>query len=228
MKTILRKFRRLLSLGGAVAALTAGATTPATPTATTPATPTAPTTTTASATPQAAAAARETTAPATVATPPATAPTPLKVLVNVPPSWDLFLDDRIGDAFTEQVRSILEEQGFHGPIEAMRFVEEPAKVPYLITVNLHEWRINRTGQVACTFGATLQTPRGTHDLGLYTNTTMRWLNGPGRWGLAASFEEAAAGAIRNLCDTIAWSELVPGLRLNNRPLALRLPQRPAA
>lgn len=205
MKAILRKLRRLLSLGGAVAALTAGATTHSTDT-----------------TPSAAA--PETTETAARAT----AHAPLKVLVNVPPTWDLFLDDRIGDAFTEQVRAILEDEGFRGPIEGLRFVEEPARVPYLLTVNLHDWRISRSGQVACTFAATLQTPHGTRDLGLYTHTTMRCLHGPGRWGLSASFEEAAVGAIRNLCDTLTRSELVPGLRPDPRPVALRLSRRPAA
>jgi hypothetical protein len=216
MKAILRKLRRLLSLGGAVAALTAGATTTSIQTTTASAS-------TPGSTP--AATARDS---ASETGTPAPAPVPLKVLVNVPPSWDLFLDDRIGEAFAEQMRAIFEQEGFRGPVEAMRFVEEPARVPYLLTVNLHEWRIHHAGRITCTFGATLQTPQGTQDLGLYTNTTMRWLNGPGRWGLAASFEEAAAGAISNLCDMIARTELVPGLRPDPRPLALRMPPRPAA
>lgn len=193
MKALLRKLRRLLGLGGAVAALTAAAA------------------------PTAGAGAPDT------ANPSAT----LKVQVNVPPSWDPLLDDDIAAAFTDQVREIFQRAGHRHPVEELRSVEDPAKAPYLLTVNLTEWRINRAGNIACTFGATLRTPQGERDLGLYTNTTMRWIGGLGRWGLARSFEEAAVGAIRNLCDTIARSELLPGANREARYTGLlREPEKP--
>lgn len=141
-------------------------------------------------------------------------PGTLKVTVNVPPSWNLLLDERISEAFTDQVRDAFYRAGFDRPVQEVRSVEDPAKAPYLLTVNLVEWRINRIGNIDCTFSATLKTPRGTRDLGLYTNTTMRWFGGIGRWGLARSFEDAAEGAIRDLCAAVAKSELLPGLRLD--------------
>lgn len=137
-------------------------------------------------------------------------PDALKVLVNVPPNWNMLLDDRVSEAFTDRVREVFYRAGFDRPVEEMRSVEDPAKVPYLLTIHLTEWRINRAGNIDCTFNASLQTPRGTRDLGLYTNTTMRWFGGIGRWGLARSFEEAAEGAIHDLCDAVAKSDLLPG------------------
>lgn len=139
-------------------------------------------------------------------------PGALKVQVNVPPSWNLLLDDRISDAFVDRVRESFQRSGFSRPVEEVRYVEDPAKVPYLLTINLTDWRITRIGNVDCTFTANLKTPEGTRQLGIYTNTTMRWLTGPGRFGLSRSFDEAAEGAIRNLCQDIAATELLPDLR----------------
>jgi hypothetical protein len=136
----------------------------------------------------------------------------LKVHVNVPPSWNLLLDDRISEAFVDRVRDVFYRSGFDRPVEQVRSVEDPGKQPYLLTINLAEWRINRVGNIDCTFTAELKTPRGTKNLGVYTNTSMRWLEGVGRWGLARSFGDAAEGAIGDLCEAVAKSELLPGLR----------------
>jgi hypothetical protein len=138
----------------------------------------------------------------------------LKVTVNIPPSWNMLLDDRISEAFVDRVREVFYRAGFDRPVEEVRSVEEPEKQPYLLTINLTDWRINRIGNIECTFTADLRTPQGSKNLGVYTNTTMRWLSGPGRWGLARSFEDAAEGAIRDLCTAVAKSELLPGLRRN--------------
>jgi len=139
-------------------------------------------------------------------------PGTLKVQVNVPPSWNLLLDDRVSEVFVEQVRDTFRQAGFEHPVEEVRYVEDPAKAPYLLMVNLTEWRINHVGNVDCTFSASLQTPRGTRQLGLYTSTIPRWFGGPGQFGLSQAFVEAADGAIRNLCDAVAKSELLPDFR----------------
>jgi len=139
-------------------------------------------------------------------------PGTLKVAVNVPPTWNILLDDRISEAFTDRVRDVFHNAGFDRPVEEVRYPEDSEKLPYLLTINLVEWRINRIGNIDCTFSASLRTPQGTRDLGLYTNTTMRWFGGIGRWGLARSFEEAAEGAIHDLCDKVVKSEMLPGFQ----------------
>jgi len=140
----------------------------------------------------------------------------------------MLLDDRISEAFVDRVREVFYRAGFDRPVEEIRLVEDAEKMPYLLTINLTDWRINRIGNIDCTFTANLRTPVGTKDLGVYTNTTMRWLSGPGRWGLAQSFEDAAEGAIRELCDAVMKSELLPNLRKDDHYSSLRENARPPA
>lgn len=139
-------------------------------------------------------------------------PGTLAVHVNVPPHWNVFLEDRIAEAFTDQVRDVFHNAGFDKPVKEVRYFEDVDRAPYLLTIHLDEWRINRVGMIDCTFTAELKTPETTKQLGVYTHTTMRWFGGPGRFGLARSFEEAADGAIRDLCNDVAKTELLPGLR----------------
>jgi hypothetical protein len=142
----------------------------------------------------------------------AAVPGTLAVHVNVPPEWNVFLEDRITEAFVDQVREAFHDSGFAKPVKEARSFEEVDQAPYLLTINLADWRIDRTGFIECTFTADLKTPAATKHLGVYTNTTMRWFGGPGRFGLARSFEEAADGAIRDLCDDVAKTELLPDFR----------------
>ncbi len=162
----------------------------------------------------------------------ATAPRPevpgtLKVQVNVPPTWNVLLDDRVAETFVDQVRDTFYRAGFDRPIESLSYVEDPAKVPYLLTVNLIDWRINRIGNIDCTFSASLQTPRGTRDLGLYNSTAMRWLGGLGRFGLSRAFVDAADGALHDLCDAVAKSELLPDFRKPELAASLRPSRSPS-
>ena len=139
-------------------------------------------------------------------------PGTLAVHVNVPPHWNVFLEDRITEAFTDQVREVFYREGFDKPVKEVRYFEDVDRAPYLLTINLNEWRINRVGMIDCTFTAELKTPAATKPLGVYTHTTMRWFGGPGRFGVARSFEEAADGAIRDLYNDVAKTELLPGVR----------------
>jgi hypothetical protein len=124
-------------------------------------------------------------------------PGTLKVLVNLPPTWGVFLEDDVSEAFVSHIRDVFQRSGFDRPVEEVRLIEDPSRHPYLLTINLTEWRISRIGNIECTFSADLKTPRGTKNFGLYTNTEMRW-GRSGRWGLARAFENAAEGAIHDL------------------------------
>ena len=143
---------------------------------------------------------------------PAPVPVALNVQVNVPPSWQAWLDEDVAEALIDRVRHVFRQRGFEGRIERVDAFDEPAGDVPLLTINLLEWRISHIGNIDCTLTANLQTPRGVRQLGIYTNTSMRWLTGPGRFGLARSFEQAAEGAIRQLADDVAESEMLPGLR----------------
>lgn len=137
-------------------------------------------------------------------------PLALKVQVNVPPTWNVLVDDRIAEDFVDGVGQILRRRGFTRPVEALSLVEAPGRAPYLLTIDLVEWRINRTGLIDCTLHADLQTPWGTRNLGLYHASSLR-LPGGGRWTLARDFDEAASDVLNQLCNDLAKSELIPDL-----------------
>jgi hypothetical protein len=140
-------------------------------------------------------------------------PGTLHVLVNVPPQWNMFWNDRVTMAFVDVARDVFHQQGFDRPVEEVSYFEDIEHAPYLLTVNLHEWRIDHLGNVECTFTADLRTPAGTRNLGVYTQTEMWGFRGPGRFGLVRSFEEAAENALRELGEDVARSEMLPGFRL---------------
>jgi len=80
------------------------------------------------------------------------------------------------------------------------------------TINLIEWRMGHVRNIECTFTATLQSGKATRNLGVFHDMVFRWMEMPGRLGLAESFGQAAEGAISQLYRDLAETELVPGLR----------------
>lgn len=135
----------------------------------------------------------------------------LKVHVITPPTWHILLEDRVSQNLVDQLREIFYRKDFAWPVEEVRYVENPAAVPHLLTLDVIEWRLNWIGNIDCTLRATLQTPRGERPLGVFSNTVPRWIGGFGRWGLSRAFEDAAEGALEDLCAEIARTELLPGL-----------------
>jgi hypothetical protein len=136
-------------------------------------------------------------------------PETVGVLVNLPPSTSLIYADRIADVFTDEIRDVFHRAGFDRPVENIRYVDQPEAQRNLLTVNLHEWRFDRLGNVECTFTAQLRTPRGTRDLGVYSGTSLGISRSPGWWGTIHGFDEAAQGAIADMIQAIAKSELLP-------------------
>jgi hypothetical protein len=138
-----------------------------------------------------------------------TTPDTVGVLVNLPPSASLIYADRIADVFTDEVRHVFHQAGFKRPVENIRYMDNPDATPNLLTVNLHEWRFDRLGNIECTFTAQLSTPRGTRNLGVYSGMSLNISRSPGWWGVIDAFDEAAQGAIVDMVRAIAKSELLP-------------------
>jgi hypothetical protein len=151
------------------------------------------------------------------ATPRVEVPGTLHVHVNLPLMTDVWVEDRVKMAFTDVTRDVFHRHGFDRPVEEARYasLNELEDIPFLLTVDLHRWRVDRIGNIECTFTASLQTPAGTRHLGVYTGTELRGFGGGGfgRWGFARSFEEAAEGALNDLVREVARTELLPQLRL---------------
>ena len=122
------------------------------------------------------------------------------------------LEDDITDAFVSYIIDVVRRQGYKGEIAEVRWFEEPSPGCCLLTINLTEWRMNHIGNIDCTFTANLQTDRATRHLGIFSGMAFRWMSGPGRFGLADAFGDAAEDAIRQLYFSLEKTELVPGLR----------------
>lgn len=146
-------------------------------------------------------------------------PGTLHVQVNLPPTTDVWLEDRVKLAFTDVAREVFHRHGYDRPVEEAWFAsrDELDAIPYLLTIDLHRWRVNHIGNIECTFAASLQTPAGTRRLGVYSDTELRGFGtsfGFGRWGIARSFEDVAEGAIEDLVRDVARTELLRELRLS--------------
>lgn len=139
-------------------------------------------------------------------------PDTLQVQVNVPPSWEPMFEDDITEAFVAYVAEVFRRQGYKGEIVEVERFDEPSPGCCLLTINLAEWRMNHTGNIDCTFTANLQTDDTTRHLGIFSGMAFRWMSGPGRFGLADAFGDAAEQAIRQLYTSLAKTELVPALR----------------
>jgi hypothetical protein len=161
-------------------------------------------------------------------TPPTAVPGTLKVQVNVPATWHWLADDRVAEPLVDQLRDTFYRAGFDRPIEQITYVEDPAKAPYLLTINLVDWRMNHAGSIDCTFSANLQTPRGTRDFGLFSDMAFNWIPGRGRYGLSQAFTQAADGALKQLCDAVAKSEMLPDFRKPELVSGLPEGHRPSA
>ena len=148
--------------------------------------------------------------PARAATPSVSDADTLKVQVIVPPTWNVLVTDKVSEALVDRVRDVFYQAGFTRPIYEVRSFEIPSQAPYLLTINMTEWRLNRAGNIDCAFTASLKTPHGTRELGRYTNTTMPWFGRRGRFGLSQGFADAALGALRNLYTDLAKTDLLPG------------------
>jgi hypothetical protein len=134
----------------------------------------------------------------------------LEVDVVVPPSWRPMFEDRVTDAFTSNVADVFQNRGFKGQIKQISSLDQPTSAAPRLTINLVEWRMNFTGNIDCTFSATLQVDRTVRHLGAFNGMSFRWMSGPGRFGAADAYNDAAADALRQLYDAVVKTGLVPG------------------
>jgi hypothetical protein len=143
---------------------------------------------------------------------PPSKPGTLQVQINIPPTWRPLLEDDVAEAFASYIFDEFRRQGYRGEIKEVRSYEEPSPGCWLLSINLTEWRMNHLGNIDCTFTANIQSERASRHLGIFSGMSFRFMSGPGRFGLADAFGDAAEDAIRQLYESLARTELVPGLR----------------
>ena len=148
----------------------------------------------------------------------------LQVQIDVPPTWDPFLEDDIGEAFASILAQRFRQMGYAGVIDYVQAPRAPNPDLPLLSLRLIEWRINRAGNGECTFAAALR-PASTAkeiNLGLVSNSEFTWIRERGRFGLARardianSLEDTAQGAMRELYTRVAETRSVPGLLKQRR------------
>lgn len=142
---------------------------------------------------------------------PVSGPDALQVQVVVPPSWRPLLEDRVADAFVSEIADEFDREGFVGRIGQLYPTDQPVPGTPLLSINLVEWRMDFSGNINCTFTATVQNNGMVRQLGVFSGMSLRWMSGPGRFGLSDSFDQAAQDAIQQLYTALAKSRLVPAV-----------------
>lgn len=136
-------------------------------------------------------------------------PVRLQIVVDVPPTMNILREEEVEDAFAYRVISALREQGLRGRIRYIEWGEQPDPTVPSLAIFLHEWRVDRVGSVDCTFNATLQTPNGKRNLGLFSGTSLMMWSRRDWFARSEGFESAARDALSNLAPRILQSGLMP-------------------
>lgn len=136
-------------------------------------------------------------------------PVRLQIVVEVPPTMNILREEEVEDAFAYRVITALREQGLRGRMRFIEWGDQPEPNVPVLAIFLHEWRVDRIGNVDCTFNATLQTPNGTRNLGLFSGTSLMMWSRRDWFARAEGFESAARDALGNLGPRILQSGLMP-------------------
>lgn len=98
------------------------------------------------------------------------APVTLKVQVNMPSSLNLLPGEPLPNFVAASISDALARQGLSLPVTELRSVEDLAKVPYLLKIDITDWQRTLDGDFTCTLNATLRTPQGERRIGVYSDT----------------------------------------------------------
>lgn len=146
---------------------------------------------------------------AAYATPRPDRPTRLQIVVNVPPSMNILREEEIQDAFGYRVITALREQGLRGRLRYIESGEQPDPAVPVLTVYLNEWRVDRIGNVDCTFSASLKSAHGERNLGFFSGTSLMMWSRRDWFARAEGYESAARDALTNLSQRILQSGVMP-------------------
>lgn len=147
---------------------------------------------------------------ATLAASQTTTPPVLQVSVDVPPTWRPMLEDDIADAFFYRIRDTFKSAGLQGELKELSRGDQANETIPVLEIRLMEWRINRIGNIDCTFGASLKQDGKEHNLGLFSGTSLVWTMGVhDRWDLSRGFDDSAQSALKDLYRKLVAKKLLP-------------------
>ncbi|MBI2496582.1 MAG: hypothetical protein HYV75_01160 [Opitutae bacterium] len=133
----------------------------------------------------------------------------LQLTVDVPPHWRPFLADDLADVFASRVADVFRRQGYTGQVNFLA-LDDPKPDQPVLAIRLIHWRLGRTDNAECTFTASVKAGGREQSLGVFENTTLVWISGLRRWGLADALGDAPDAALRDLAGKLAGSATVPG------------------
>jgi len=132
----------------------------------------------------------------------------LWVAVHLPkdtkPAW---VGDSLAERFADGVSLALQAQGFKGKIGTLRPEETTSKQAAVLEVSLSEWTA-RAGAADCTFRASLQTPQGDRDLGIFSGGAMVVTPDGQHLVSSSGLQDAARDALAGLFGRMQDSKLL--------------------
>lgn len=133
----------------------------------------------------------------------------LQLAVEVPPHWRPFLSDDLAEAFASRLTKVFRQNGYGGRISFLSHPTRATDSPVL-AIHLLNWRATGAEHAECTFTAAVKSRNGTHELGLFENTSVaRHDHG----GFALALGDVADGALLSLSRKLANDGLLPGFRV---------------
>lgn len=134
----------------------------------------------------------------------------LQVFVDVAPSCRPLLEDDIARALGYRLEDTFRRQGYAGGVDLVLRAPDLTAGAAILELRLVEWRVDRAGQVHCTFSAKVSENGQETSLGLFTGSGITWARARDRWRLATAFEDSADDALKDLYRRIAGQKLLPG------------------
>ncbi len=131
----------------------------------------------------------------------------LKVQVNMPPALNLLPGEPLSNFIAASISDALARQGLSFPVAELRSVEAATKVPYLLKIEVTDWRTTIGGDFMCTLNATLRTPQGERPIGVYSDTC--WAPGVIYAHSKSAYFPTRLEPIRALVRDLENSELLP-------------------
>jgi hypothetical protein len=133
----------------------------------------------------------------------------LWIAVHLPkdtrPAW---VGDDLAERFADRISRALHDQGLKGVIGTLSPEDISSPHASVLEVDLIEW-IARAGTGNCTFRASLRTPQGNHELGLFSGDMMI-VTADGDHRISSSgLRDAARLALADLYSRIETTELLP-------------------
>ena len=132
----------------------------------------------------------------------------MQLTVNVPPSLRQWVTDEIAQTLAVRTAEALHQHGYKAKVKYLDSLTEPAQDKPLLTITMIDWQTELSGIVDCTFAATLSTPRGNIDLGLFTGTSMQTFADGNMAVRSEQYKDAIKDALSSLYARISKTHLL--------------------